>query len=214
MHRERLLEWHWPDLPPERALAALHTTLYELRRGLEPGLSRGQPPGFLVTEGASYRLVLRPDDHIDAYDFLALLGRAERRDVKVDDRIADLETAVGLYEGEFLPQWPYAEWASEIRRELIRGFERALEALGRGLVEAGRPREAQAPLERLLALDPGREAACRALMSAHEDSGEPARALRRYHLLRAVLRRDGVEPGPETRALYSEILRRTDEASG
>src|SRR5262249_39752050 len=125
--------------------------------------------------------------------------------------IARLEAAVALHQGEFLPEWPYVEWAEDLRRELAGAYEHALEDLGAALVAAGRPREALAPLESLLARDPERDAACRSLMRAHERSGEPALALRRYHLLRAVLRRSGTEPGPETRALYTEILRRGDE---
>ena len=210
VHRERLLAWHWPNLPADRGLASLHTTLSELRRALEPGLARGDASALLLTQGESYRLAPRPEDRIDAYELLAL-GRPDP--APGEDRaalIARLGRAVALAEGEFLPEWPYAEWAEPMRRALAGTHERALEALGAALLEAARPCQAVPVLERLLDLDPEREAACRALMRAHEAGGEPARALRRYHVLRAALRRSGLEPGPETRALYLRILRRGD----
>ena len=212
VHRERLLEWHWPGRPVPGALAAMHTTLSELRRALEPGLPRGASSQFLVTEGESYRLALGPDDRVDAYELLALADGTAPNAEDPDAAIARLEAAVSLHDGEFLPAWPYADWAEPLRRELAGAYERALESLGERLVAAGRPRDAVAPLERLLERDPEREAACRALMRAHEGCGEPSLALRRYHLLRTALRRSGTDPGPETRALYSEILRRGDDA--
>jgi DNA-binding SARP family transcriptional activator len=147
---------------------------------------------------------------VDAYELLALGERASPQADRGAE-IARLQAAAALHEGEFLPEWRYAEWAADLRRELAGVYERTLEALGAALVAAGRPREALAPLERLLARDPEREAACRSLMRAHEANGEPALALRRYHVLRAVLRRSGTEPGVETRALYTAILRRPDQ---
>src|SRR5690606_30745319 len=36
VHRETLVEWFWPELPADRGRAALHTTLHDLRRALEP----------------------------------------------------------------------------------------------------------------------------------------------------------------------------------
>src|SRR5262249_26696137 len=75
VHRERLVEWLWPELGATRGLAALHTALYELRRALEPGLTRGVPSSLVVTDDQSYRLVLRPGDDLDARRLLELARR-------------------------------------------------------------------------------------------------------------------------------------------
>src|SRR4029450_3557556 len=72
VHREELLEWHWPDLPPARAVRAFHVTMHSLRRALEPELPRGARPSSVISTGESYRVIL--DDHarFDADGLLAL----------------------------------------------------------------------------------------------------------------------------------------------
>jgi LuxR family maltose regulon positive regulatory protein len=207
VHRERLAEWLWPELPSARALPAFHTALYELRRALEPGLTRGVASRLVVTDGESYRLALSPHDELDAEALLRLARRPEAPEAP-DAEIRRLERARALWGGEFLPEWPYADWARDLRRLLDAAYEDVLQDLGEALLAAGRPREAAGPFRALLLRDPEREAACRGAMRAHAAAGEPALALRQFHLLRAALRRgQGTEPTEETRALFSRILR-------
>ena len=72
VHRDRLLEHLWPELPPERGARALDTTLHELRRTLEP-LAQPRSGGSLVArEGEVYRLGLGERDSWDAGEFLEL----------------------------------------------------------------------------------------------------------------------------------------------
>ena len=50
-------------------------------------------------------------------------------------------------------------------------------------------------------------------MRAYAAAGERALALRQYHACRTVLRREqGIEPDPETRALYAAVLREEPSA--
>src|SRR5690349_12351487 len=65
VHRDRLLEWFWPGLAPQRGLAALHTALHSLRRALEPGLSATLESAFILRHGESYRLRLGERDWWD-----------------------------------------------------------------------------------------------------------------------------------------------------
>src|SRR5207244_1333345 len=66
IHRDRLVEWLWPHLPPARGLASLYTALHALRGWLEPGLTRGSESSLLVTDGQAYRLVVEEPDSWDA----------------------------------------------------------------------------------------------------------------------------------------------------
>jgi DNA-binding SARP family transcriptional activator len=60
---------------------------------------------------------------------------------------------------------------------------------------------------RLLSLDPLREAVQRALMRLYVRQGRRTAALKQYQVCVAVLWRElGVEPEPETRELYRQIL--------
>jgi DNA-binding SARP family transcriptional activator len=204
VHRDRLLEWLWPDLSPERGQAALHTTLYELRRALEPGLRRGGASSVVVTGDEGYRLEVGPRDRHDARELL-LLSQVPGGEPP-DDELARLERAEALWGGELLPEWPFAEWAVPMREEVHAAYLTVLDRRGEALLAAGRPREAAIPLERLVRLDPEREGAQRGLMRAYRAAGEPARALRQYQALRARLRRQGTVPAPETERLFRQLL--------
>jgi DNA-binding SARP family transcriptional activator len=206
VHRERLVDWFWPELPVERGLAALYTTLHALRRALEPGLGRGARSGLVVGEGEAYRLVLGDLDSWDAAEFLAL-ARTALDPRSGGARIERLETAEAAYGGPFLPEWPYEDWALERRAEVEEANQRVLAALADALMAASRPDAAVSRYQRLLALEPEREGWHRGLMRAYAATGELALALRQYHACRAALRHgQGTEPGRETRALYSALL--------
>ena len=126
--------------------------------------------------------------------------------------LADQREALALYQGDFLAQFAvreaqlFEEW-SLFWRERLRGL--ALDALYR-LAEASLTkadyRQATADLRRLLALDPWREAAHRALMRSLAASGDRAAALAQFERCRQALADDlGVEPAPATLALYEQI---------
>lgn len=90
---------------------------------------------------------------------------------------------------EFLPEWPYAEWAGPARQHLRALHVRVLRAGERW--------------ERLLAAEPTDEGAHRALMSAALDAGDRAGAIRLYGRLRTLLQRElGISPSIESRELY------------
>lgn len=205
VHRDLLLEWFWPDLPPDRGLGALYVTLHDLRRALEPGLGRGIPSTLVVVDGEAYRLVLQDEDALDAAHFLGL-----SRWATMEGRRGALEgllAAEAAYTGDLLPEWPYEDWATPLRTEVERARTSVLDRLAVALIDAGRPSEAVPRYKSLLAIDGEYEAWHRGLMRAYAQSGETALALRQYHACRARLRREqGTEPGRETRDLYAEIL--------
>jgi DNA-binding SARP family transcriptional activator len=206
VHRDALVAWLWPRLAPERGVAALHSTLYVLRRALEPGLSRGASSSLVTSEGLAYRLALGERDEWDAGRFLTLAADA-------GDAVDALLRAEAAYTGPFLPEWPDAEWAEPLRTEVEEAHRAVLERLAERLAEEGRPAAAIGRYRRLLALEPEREGWHRALMRVYAQAGERALALRQYHACRALLRqRLGIEPCRETRLLYSALLRDEDRA--
>ena len=80
-HREALCERLWPDLPPERAAAALRTTLHDLRRAMEPELDAGDPSALLAADAEVVRLSFGERDGWDAAELrrLAWAPPASRR---------------------------------------------------------------------------------------------------------------------------------------
>jgi DNA-binding SARP family transcriptional activator len=205
VHRDRLLEWLWPDLQPDRAKASLHTTLSALRRALEGGRD---VPGerVIVTDGESYRVDLRPEDEWDAARFLQLANEASRAGA-VEARISRLLAAESVRQASFLPEWPYEEWARAARAEVDLAYEGVLEGLGVAFLEVGQPESAAARYLQLLELDPERERWHRALIRAYAAAEERGLALRQFHVCRQLLReRLGVEPSDETQALFRSLL--------
>ncbi len=205
VHRDRLLEHLWPELPPERGTRALDTTLHELRRTLEP-LAPPRSGGSLVhREGEVYRLALAERDSWDAGDFLRLAraGEGAPDDVALERMLR----AEALWRGDFLPDFPYEPWCEDARRELERARIELLERLAGTLAEMGRPGAAIERYRHLVELDGEREGWHRALMRAYAQAGERPLALRQFHACRATLRaRLGIEPSAETRELYTSLL--------
>jgi len=206
VHRECLLEWIWPSLPRERGTAALHTTVYELRRALDGG-SRRAGRSLIAVEGETYRLVLGAGATWDAAEFLRLARRAEEA-VNPWERLRRLAAAEAAYDGPLLPEWAYEEWARDARAEVEEARRGVLERVADALLDAGQTSAAVSRYRRLLALEPEREAWHRALMRAYWRAGEPALAIRQYHACRARLKGElGMEPTLATRELFSAVLR-------
>jgi DNA-binding SARP family transcriptional activator len=204
VHRERIMDGLWPDLPPERAGAALRVALHGLRHAIAPELEANAPGSPIIAEAETIRVVLDDGDDWDAGTFRALV---RHRHPGPDEEIEALERAERLYGGPFVPEWPYADWAEPARRELEALHLEALERLAEAFAATGRAHEAIRRLRRLVVLEPERESWHRALMRCFAATGEQAQALRQYHACRTVLKREqGVGPGPETTALYREIL--------
>jgi SARP family transcriptional regulator, regulator of embCAB operon len=211
VHRDQLLEWFWPALAPERGLACLFTTLYALRRALEPTLSRGVASSLVVCDGESYRLDLGEDDSWDGEEILRAAGIAA---VAGADALTgeELARAEALCAGSFLPEWPYEDWSQRRRAEIEEARVILLEASAEARLAAGQPRAAIARYRQLLALEPESECWHRALMRAYTAAGEVGLALRQYDACRRLMRRSqGSEPSAETVDLFMALLRRDGE---
>lgn len=128
-----------------------------------------------------------------------------------------LRRAADLYSGEFLAGMvvpedsPFEEWLLT-ERERLRNLA---EACLLKLVKYHRRRsETELAIQealRLLAINPLQESVSRVLMDLYANSGRRGSALRQYQLCVTALQHElGVEPEPETQALYQAILRSPD----
>lgn len=197
--REKLAGLLWGDLDIDRARSNLRQTLFAIRRGLTPAT-----PPSLVSEGETVQLGPEPVD----VDVITLEQCAR------DGTPQALEKAATLCRGDFLDGFvvseaPFEEWLTN-ERERLRAI--AMQVLIKLLTyqeKVGATSEAVQTALQLLAHDPLQEMAHRALMEMYSRQGRRAAALKQYQSCVDLLQRElGVEPEPETRALYEAIIRR------
>ena len=201
---DRLVDELWGDGPPPSAHHLLHVYVSRLRALLgEP--ANGQR---IVRSGSGYALRVEPDE-LDAQRFGDAIAEARAltdRDPEAAERI--LARAMRLWRGApfaDLPEPPPAV------REQAAHLERLhREALGTWVdvrLRLGRHRELVPELAGLVARDPYDEALHARLMLALYRSGRQAEALATGRALESRLRDDlGIDPSPEVRALYRDIL--------
>jgi predicted ATPase/DNA-binding SARP family transcriptional activator len=200
---ETLAELVWGDEQPADPDAALQTNVARLRR-LLPALVT------IETGARSYRLVIAAGD-LDSARFAAHLARAAAEQDPVV-RLAELDAAIALWRGRPFADLDDPAAEPEVAR-LSRLRAAAVEQRAEALLATGRPGEAVAVAEALVAADPIRESGVAILMRALVAAGRPADALRAYAGLRRELAEQlGLDPSPELRALHERVLRQEPSA--
>jgi len=206
--RDRVLEALWPEMEPDAAANNLRVTLNRLGKAIEPDRPEGAPPAYLLQQGDTYGFNMESDHHLDAADFAEAVAkgqRAARRGQRVA-AISAFRTAIGLYGGPYLPDNMYEDWTIVERERLAMLFNDAAMRLGTLLLEEGLAHEAIGLAWRVLENDRAHEEAYRLLMRAHATLGERSTALRLYARCLTMLHDElGVEPLPETTALYNTL---------
>lgn len=192
---EQILDALWPELDPQRAVAAFHQTCYLARRALDRA-------ALLTVRAGMVALAPTGDCLVDCVAFEQAAATARRTRAR-----DDYATALARYAGPLLPEDRYADWAvaaAERLRALALALRQELASLHEA---AGDEAAAEAQWQQLLADEPADESAHVGLMRLHARRGERQRAVRQYHLLHARLRDDlDVAPDPATRRLYAAIL--------
>ena len=203
LHREEIAEILWPSLSPEAAGRDFKVALNALNRAIEPSRHADAPTAFIEREGAAYRLRPGSDLWVDASAFEEGLRNADGVDVDIEV----LQSVLALYQGNYLPDALYEDWASAERERLLSLYLRAADKLAGALVERGRYSEVIEVCERILQHDPCWESAYRWAMIAYEQQGDRQMALRVYGRCADNMKQElGIEPSPAVVALHERIL--------
>lgn len=190
--RDALAALLWDDSAPAQGRSSLRQALSVLRKAIGGDALAGDGDDVALSPAAL---------SCDALELEELSASSDA------DAIA---AAARLYRGELLEglcvrSAPFDDWLMGERQRL---HQLAIGALGR-LVDAEQhrdPRRAVHAAVRLLSLDALQEPVHRALMRLYAGSGNRAAALRQYQVCRELLSRElGVEPDPDTAALYEAI---------
>ncbi len=195
---EALCEALWPDLSPDSATLALNTTFSELRRILEPHLSRGTPSRYIERQQDTVSLCHTEQLWCDVWAFEDALRSGP----------AATAEALALYRGDFLPEDPYADWAIRARERLRMLYVNTLSAQLEKCMRAEQWQDGAELARRILEREPWLEEVWRARMTCLARLGRRSEALRAYQdCVRALHRHLEANPVPETRALYQALKR-------
>jgi DNA-binding SARP family transcriptional activator len=187
LHREQLIDSLWPDKDLDAGANNLHRALHDLRR--RAGLD-----------------LVRIDHGVVRLDAAVWIDVAEFERACSASDPAQLAQGLALYQGDLLPDDPYADALDAKRQALRQRFVDAALRLA-ALHEQGAEHAARIDvLRRVLAVEPTLEPAHQGLMSALAQTGRQREALQQFaECVRALHERLGVEPTLATRKLRRAI---------
>ncbi|MEM7051768.1 MAG: BTAD domain-containing putative transcriptional regulator [Acidobacteriota bacterium] len=207
LSRDQLAGLLWPDHEQATARRNLRQALYNLRSNL--GSSEKD-----AIRSAHQAVQLNPE--IEYWlDVQAFDKTLERAAVEDDDqlRARELARASQLYRGDFLTGFfvkgseAFEDWLVAEQERLRDAAIQTHKLLVETLRNQGEYRDAVRHARRLVEMDPLSEESHRELMQLYAISGRRSRALAQFEDLSSLLERElGVEPMPETRILYEQIL--------
>ncbi|MCD6344495.1 MAG: tetratricopeptide repeat protein [Anaerolineae bacterium] len=211
--REKLVGLLWPERTERCARQNLSQALCNLRHAI--GDRDAQPPFLLITT-QTLQFNRSSDHRLDVATLEALLAACKahpHRRLEACGPCADrLQRAVALYRGAFLEGFSlggspaFEEWMLLEQERYHRLVMASLCHLARRCELRGEYEQALEYAWWQAALDPWREEAHRQAMRALALIGRRNEALVQYETCRRVLEEEiGVQPEPETRALYERI---------
>ncbi|MFL7808279.1 MAG: BTAD domain-containing putative transcriptional regulator, partial [Anaerolineae bacterium] len=206
--RDALAALLWPEYDQSSARAELRRMLSSLNQTV--GHER------LIVDRETAALDMDAGLWVDVQSFEQALAACAEHDpppsAPCPECVNRLSDAVALYEGDLLAGFsladsePFDDWQRLESQRLRARLASALERLAQGYASQGQHQEALPYAQRWLSLDPLDEAAHRALMDLYAQAGQRAAALRQYRqCVRTLDRELGIEPSPETTALYRQI---------
>jgi tetratricopeptide (TPR) repeat protein len=122
------------------------------------------------------------------------------------EQIRTTETAIQLYRGDLLEGF-YEEWILRERERLQARYLSSLKFLMVAYQQQGKWEQCLHYGRKILQIEPAREDVHRSIMRIYFCTGRRDQALKQYKRCSGVLLEEwGVEPLPETRQLYEQIL--------
>jgi DNA-binding SARP family transcriptional activator/ATP/maltotriose-dependent transcriptional regulator MalT len=206
--REQLLEYLWPDMDAERAVANFYVIWNNMKAALCPDLPKGQPLPYARTSGG----VCRMDDLLvtsDLDEFERSLSEARRAETAGDreTQVAAFRRLAEIYRGDLLPGDIYDDWFAPLRERCRQEFGDAMLRAGRMLAEGGDQIGALEMIRAALTHDAWREDLYQAALRYQIDAGQRSAAIDTYMTCMHKLSEDlGIDPSAETKRLYGQVL--------
>jgi WD40 repeat protein/basic membrane lipoprotein Med (substrate-binding protein (PBP1-ABC) superfamily)/DNA-binding SARP family transcriptional activator/energy-coupling factor transporter ATP-binding protein EcfA2 len=193
--REKLASLLWPEATETNARGYLRRVLWQMRKSLTSESLAWED--YLQISDIEVAFNDQSDYWLDAD---LLLARAEVTPV---DELIEI---VRLYHGELLPGF-YDQWTVLERERLLLAYHQKMNLLMERLIQDGQWGEALKWGEQWIRLTYSPEPAYRALMIAHAGLGDQGMVSATYqHCMEALNRDLGLEPSPETRHLFQQLV--------
>ena len=193
---DRIAEALWPEAGPEEARSRLRYYVHALRERLEPDRAHRSPARFVVARRGAYCFETS-GVWIDADEFEreTRAGLAAFDQGFLEPAAAHLNSAMRLYQGNFLAEDPYAEWALDERERLRELAGRALRAQVHIQVQMENLEAAADHARRLADMEPFDTDVQKLFIDLCLKRGRRSEAFRRYSVLRKrLLASFGQEP--------------------
>lgn len=200
--RQHMAGVFWPQSSEGQARTNLRRELHQLRAVL-PHADR-----FVAVDNTAVAWCDDAPCVVDLVEFQRAAAEADAAAADGDEGgfAVAAGRAVRAYGGEFLPGL-YDEWVLGERDRLRRRYVELLDGLVGVLAERGEVTAAVGHAARRVELEPLEESGYRTLMTLQARTGDRAAALRTFHRCSSVLESElGVEPAPETFAVYNELF--------
>ena len=207
LDREQIIEYLWPGQELASAQRNFKVTLSTLYQVLEPEREAGSESAYVIREGTVYNLRPGADIWLDAQVFEDSVEQAESfSEAETQSAIEMLQKALGLYQGEYLPDARYETWAAGEREHLAVLFLRSADRLSELHLSRENWEEAIDICQRILSFDNCWERAYRHLMLAFYSLGDRGQTARTYQRCVQSLQAElDVAPSAETEALYKRL---------
>jgi DNA-binding SARP family transcriptional activator len=200
LDRDQICEFLWPEADLATAHRNFKIALNTLYQVLEPERDPGSESAFIFRDGTTYALRPNADIWVDSEEFLRLTHPTGKADP------GQLQKAIELYRGDYLPESLYEAWLAEERERLATSFLESADRLSEVLIAQEKYADVIDLSQRVLARDTCWERAYRHLMLAYERLGDRGQVGRTYQRCAQALRAElDVSPSPETQELYEKL---------
>lgn len=207
--KDVLNELLWPDTELDSSTEQnLHTCVYFVRRIIDPDLERYEKSELLTCSGGLYCFEENPQCWVDTEEFDKLYKEGKRLQKATPlEAIEVFRQELALYQGDFLMEEPYLDWATELReyyREIyVDGALRVADLLVNAADDIP---EAVHVCRNALRKDPYREDLHHAVIGYLASAGRYSEAATQYNTYARMMREEfGLEPSREAQALCQKI---------
>jgi DNA-binding SARP family transcriptional activator len=207
--QDHLMGWLWPESNLKKARWSLNSTIHGLRKLLSR-CSSSVSMNYVSLEDGYYRLSpsVRVSTDVEEFDERHRQGRQLEKNRRMIDAAIEYEKAIELYRGDYLVEDLYEDWTMVERERLSNAYMDILGRLAIHYMEVEQHQESIRTCYRVLEKDRCHEDSYRLLMRCYSRLGLKARALHQYRMCEQILGQEyGTSPSPETRSLYTSLLR-------